>query len=270
MTTLLEQMPFDSLITKAMFVRELSALINTGIPLVRSLDICRTSVSNSAMAEVIGDISSRIESGSWVSQAMDEHPDCFDDLGRTLVRAGEHGGVLDETLEAWADLLEREIQLRERLAMYRLLARMADAVAGTSAGNWEATMQDALDETASVLNASVFAYNLGVMLQSSVPVLLALEIARPALDDEAAAAMAEVVDAVRQTDLPEETYNANIKATLQQVPHLPDIVTQLFCIGWETGLLDVTMQRAAELLRLQADRRIRTAMMSCFDSMDVQ
>ena len=74
------------------FFRQLSTMINAGLPLVQCLDILATQTENKAFGRVLMDVKTHVESGSTFSDALRRHPRVFDDLFVNLVRAGEQAG----------------------------------------------------------------------------------------------------------------------------------------------------------------------------------
>ncbi|NER01026.1 MAG: type II secretion system F family protein, partial [Cyanothece sp. SIO2G6] len=81
---------------KAVFSRQFAVLVNAGVAMVRSLGVLAEQCPNPKMKKALTDISSDVQQGTNLSEAMDKHPQCFDDLYVAMVQAGEIGGVLDE------------------------------------------------------------------------------------------------------------------------------------------------------------------------------
>ncbi len=99
----------------AMFCRQFATMIGAGVPLVRCLDVLEQQTSSPALKMIIRDIEQEIEGGATLSRAMQKHPRAFSNLAVGLVRAGEVGGVLDETLDRLANFLESDLELRRRV-----------------------------------------------------------------------------------------------------------------------------------------------------------
>lgn len=97
------------------FTRQLSTMINAGLPLTESLGILETQISSSSMRKVVSQILHQIESGSSLSQAISKYPDIFSPIYRSLVRSGEAAGKLDTVLLRLADNLEREKEFRGKV-----------------------------------------------------------------------------------------------------------------------------------------------------------
>lgn len=97
------------------FYRQFATMINAGVSLVRCLDVLEQQTSNAALKEIIRDIQSEVEGGATLSRAMTKYPRVFNELAVGLVRAGEVGGVLDETLERLAGFVENDLELRQKI-----------------------------------------------------------------------------------------------------------------------------------------------------------
>lgn len=93
------------------FTRQLATLIDAGLPILRSLSILSEQVESVIFKEVIIDMSTEIESGGTLSDAMAKHPKQFDKLFVNMIRAGEIGGVLEAVLNKIAEFLEKRQML---------------------------------------------------------------------------------------------------------------------------------------------------------------
>ena len=91
---------------KAVFSRQFSVMINAGVAIVRFLGVLSDQATNPKMKKALSAISAEVQQGISLSDALDKHPDCFDQLYVSMVEAGEMGGVLDEVLNRLAKLLE--------------------------------------------------------------------------------------------------------------------------------------------------------------------
>lgn len=109
----LEQGP--SVREKAIFANKLSALVDSGIPIVRSLDLLAKQQKSSLFQRALKAISRDVNEGSSLGAAMRQWPKVFDRLSLAMVEAGEAGGVLDETLKRLAILLETNARLRNQI-----------------------------------------------------------------------------------------------------------------------------------------------------------
>lgn len=91
----------------ATFTRQLSTMINAGLPITESLLILRTQ-SKGAMGTIVSQILADVEAGESLSAAMGKHPKIFTKTYIALVKSGEVGGVMDAVLGRLADTLEKQ------------------------------------------------------------------------------------------------------------------------------------------------------------------
>ncbi|MGH7500709.1 MAG: type II secretion system F family protein [Longimicrobiales bacterium] len=97
------------------FTRQFATMINSGLPLVQSLDILAKQSENKALRRVIEGILYDVESGQTLADAMGAHPKVFTDLYKNMVAAGEAGGILDTILLRLATFLEKADALRRKI-----------------------------------------------------------------------------------------------------------------------------------------------------------
>jgi type IV pilus assembly protein PilC len=90
-----------------LFTRQLATMMKAGVPLLQAFDIVGKGHSNPAVAKLLMDIKSDVETGSNLSSAFKKFPLYFDDLYVNLVNAGEQAGILDTVLERLATYKEK-------------------------------------------------------------------------------------------------------------------------------------------------------------------
>jgi type IV pilus assembly protein PilC len=99
----------------AIFSRQFSTMINSGLSLLRTLNILAEQTENSKLAETISSLREDVERGSSLSAAMSKHPKVFTPLFVSMVKAGETGGQLDTVLNRIADTFEADYRLRQKV-----------------------------------------------------------------------------------------------------------------------------------------------------------
>lgn len=99
----------------SIFCRQFATMINAGVSLVRCLDVLEQQTDSAKLKEIIRDIEAEVEGGATLSRSMSKHPRVFSNLACGLVRAGEVGGVLDETLDRLAGFMEKDMELRRKV-----------------------------------------------------------------------------------------------------------------------------------------------------------
>ena len=95
--------------------RQLSTLIDAGLPLLRSLNVLVAQLKPCKLRDILKEVSSDIQSGSTFSDALAKHPKQFDRLYVNMVRAGEVGGMLEVVLQRIATFMERREALKRRV-----------------------------------------------------------------------------------------------------------------------------------------------------------
>ncbi len=97
------------------FTRQFATMINSGLPLVQSLDILARQTENKVLAKVIVEVQHDVESGNTLADALRKHPKTFTDLFVNMVAAGEVGGILDVILLRLATFLEKNDALARKI-----------------------------------------------------------------------------------------------------------------------------------------------------------
>lgn len=249
-----EQM--DRLVTLAGLARRMAAMLGSGVTLGRSLEVCAQEAGEGEFGQVLRGTLDSVLAGDTLSEAMGQHPTWFEGVPLALVRAGEIGGVLDETMHGWAELLDREIDLIDRFHLYELILLGAGAgAAGERPAPPGKLQEDAFEAARPRLAASLFCYAFGVMLGSNVPIRLALQTAADALDAESGDRVRALAQGLAERFEADEP----LWAMLSEMPGLGGTVAELLRVGEETGTLDEMCLRASDLLRNEADRELRCA-----------
>lgn len=99
----------------AIFSRQFSTMLDAGVSLIRCLDVLQAQTTNARLRKILMDLSARVESGESLSRSMARHPKAFSQLIIGLIRAGEVGGVLEESLQRIAGFLEKDVELRRKI-----------------------------------------------------------------------------------------------------------------------------------------------------------
>jgi len=99
----------------AVFTRQFSTMINSGLPLVQCLDILSKQAEKDGFRKIITNTMKDVESGSTLADALSKHPTVFGDLFVNMVEAGEAGGVLDVILGRLATYLEKMNNLKRKV-----------------------------------------------------------------------------------------------------------------------------------------------------------
>lgn len=98
-----------------LFSRQFSTLVGARVPIVQSLRILESQVSNKGLVNVTKSLVQSVESGDSLSSALARHPRIFGNIYVSLVRSGEASGKVAESLSYLADQLEKDYDLRSRV-----------------------------------------------------------------------------------------------------------------------------------------------------------
>ncbi len=97
------------------FTRQLSTMIDAGLPLVQCLEILSKQQENSTFRKTLTAIQRDVESGTTFADSMRKHPKVFDNLYSNMIEAGETGGILDTILSRLAIFMEKAMALKKKV-----------------------------------------------------------------------------------------------------------------------------------------------------------
>ena len=97
------------------FCRQMHALAKAGIPLIRTMRGLAETSRSPVLAEVLEDITSRLEGGTTMATAMQAHPKVFSDLFIAMIHVGENTGMLDDAFKRLSEILELERDTKRRV-----------------------------------------------------------------------------------------------------------------------------------------------------------
>jgi len=96
---------------RVIFSRQLSTLINAGLPLLQSLSTVQKQTNHKVLKSIIGKIMSDVEAGSSLAAAMEKYPSVFNNVYVSLVAAGETSGSLDASLDRLSTQQEKDAEV---------------------------------------------------------------------------------------------------------------------------------------------------------------
>ncbi len=100
---------------KILFARQLSTLINAGLPLVQSLRMVQKQTTSKPLNAVVGDVINDVEAGKSFSSSLANHPTVFNTIFINLVAAGEASGTLDASLDRLATQQEKDAEILSKI-----------------------------------------------------------------------------------------------------------------------------------------------------------
>jgi type IV pilus assembly protein PilC len=95
--------------------RQLATMVQSGMSLLRALYVIEEQTESDLLRNVWVDVRKDVEAGLSLSEALQKHPDVFNELYVAMVQAGETGGILDQTLVRVAEQLEKDAALRRQI-----------------------------------------------------------------------------------------------------------------------------------------------------------
>jgi type IV pilus assembly protein PilC len=97
------------------FTRQLATLIDSGLPLLRSLNVLAKQERDKVLKNTINKIADSVQSGNTFSDALALHPRIFNDLYVNMVKAGEVGGVLELVLNRLSEFQEKAAKIKNKV-----------------------------------------------------------------------------------------------------------------------------------------------------------
>src|SRR5260370_41553600 len=116
------------------FTRQLATLIDSGLPLLRGLNVLAKQERDAVLKNTINNLAESVQGGSTFSESLAQFPLIFNDLYINMVKAGEVGGVLELVLTRLAEFQEKAAKIKNKVAaamVYPLIVmNMAVAIMG--------------------------------------------------------------------------------------------------------------------------------------------
>src|SRR2546428_1181401 len=97
------------------FTRQLATLIDSGLPLLRSLNVLAKQERDSVLKNTINNLADSVQGGGTFSEGLAQHPFIFNDLYVNMVKAGELGGVLELVLGRLAEFQEKAAKIKNKV-----------------------------------------------------------------------------------------------------------------------------------------------------------
>ncbi|MHB8296740.1 MAG: type II secretion system F family protein [Acidimicrobiales bacterium] len=99
----------------ATFSRQFATMVNSGLTLLRSLNILVDQTDDKVLKRILGEVRTEVEGGSSLSHALGRHPKVFSQLYVSMVRSGEVAGTLDTVLVQLANTIEKQVELKRKI-----------------------------------------------------------------------------------------------------------------------------------------------------------
>jgi type IV pilus assembly protein PilC len=101
--------------TMTVFTRQLATLVDVGMPLLRGLRLLQEQEANQSLKRIIAEVARTVESGGSMSEALAAQPQAFNRLYVNMVKAGETGGILEQTLRRQAEFMEKALKIKGKI-----------------------------------------------------------------------------------------------------------------------------------------------------------
>jgi type IV pilus assembly protein PilC len=301
-----------------LFTSQMSAMVESGLPLLRCLTSFGNEVENPQFKTVIDSVSIDVEEGSTFFDALSKHPRVFNRLFVNMVKAGEVSGKLDQTLAQLASYLERSANLRRRVkaaityplfligftafAIVILVVKVVPVFQKIYAGSrvslpaptkiliassvairdyywlllliaagigffiylqlqtergrffWDKSKLriPILGPLMRKYSLTKFTRTLGVLINSGVPILAALDLVAETSDNK----MLEV--AISESSMSIEQGSGFAEALSERRTVFPEMVIQMSATGEESGTLDNMLSKVANFYEQQIEAGITT------------
>lgn len=98
----------------AIFCRQFSVIINSGISIVKGLSIIRDQTENVKLKSVLSDVYENVQKGKSLSSAMGSHKE-FPDMLINMIQVGEVSGTLDTIMERMSNYYDKEYRMNQKV-----------------------------------------------------------------------------------------------------------------------------------------------------------
>ena len=120
--------------TLAIFTRQLSVMIDAGLPLVQCLDLLAREEPDKKLAEAIRYVRQDLEAGASLAEAMSRQPQAFNPLFTHMVAAGEAAGILDTIFKRLSVYIEKQAKLQSQVKSAMIYPSAVIVIAGIVVG----------------------------------------------------------------------------------------------------------------------------------------
>jgi type IV pilus assembly protein PilC len=96
---------------RVLFSRQLSTLINAGLPLLQALRSVNEQTTSKQLRIILNEVTTSLEGGGTLSDALAKHPKVFNQVYISMIAAGETSGTLDKALDRLAIQQEKDADL---------------------------------------------------------------------------------------------------------------------------------------------------------------
>ncbi len=224
----------------ALFTRHFSIMIDAGVSIMRALDaLTEAPLPYGPAAQ---GIMARVENGAMPSEAMSDRPDLFSEPYIMMIRAGEMGEILDETLRRMVKVMTKEWQLARRCPAGEEPLLLLHPAGTPHPKDW-----GKMSEYQHTVTLALFFETFGMLLQSGVPILRTMETLTSLLPAAQRAGWAQVRQAVAE--------GKPMFSAMEAMGIFPRFVLAMVRVGEVSGSLDTIFPRLSEAFEDDLDYR---------------
>ncbi len=114
----------------AVMTRQLSVMIDAGLPLVQCLEMLSREEPDKRLASAIRQVQRDVEAGAALAEAMERQPHAFNPLFTHMIAAGEAGGILDIILKRLSTYIEKQVKLEAQVRSAMIYPSAVLSIAG--------------------------------------------------------------------------------------------------------------------------------------------
>lgn len=111
------------------FTRQFATMISAGVPILKALSTLKDQADSPALKAALDQVTSDVEGGMSLSDALAKHPKTFSEIYINMVRAGEEGGILDQILNRLATQVEKDATIKSKFKGAMIYPGVVSAVA---------------------------------------------------------------------------------------------------------------------------------------------
>ena len=215
----------------ALFTRRFSAMVDAGISLVRALDVLAEAPP--PYGQAADEIGQKVQEGATLSAAMSERPDLFSAPYVLMIRAGEVGEILEETLQRMVKVMTKEWQLARRCPSSEEPLLLLHPTGTPYPDDF---LKMSLYQRTVTL--ALFFETFGMLLQSGVPILQTTSTLASLLPPAQQKGWAQVREAVKE--------GKPMRLEMERMNIFPRFALEIVTVGEVAGTLDTLFYRLSE------------------------
>ena len=222
----------------ALFTRRLSSMVDAGISLMRALDVLAEAPP--PYGQAAREIAVKVEGGATLSAAMTERPDLFSAPYILMIRAGEVGGILEETMQRMVKVMTKEWQLARRCPASEEPLLLLHPTGTPYPDDWAG-----MSPYQRTVTLALFFETFAMLLHSGVPILRTMDTLASLLPDAQRTGWAEVRQCVVE--------GRPMISGMERMSIFPRFALEMTSVGEVAGTLHTLFYRLSEAFEEDLD-----------------